>query len=197
MNSFLARCVLLPMLLMVACAATNRWPNWAERFAQQLECGMDSETIESLTSRNVVTWTSLGRLQTAFISRGNTDLELYFDDEGLAAIAISKVDAPKVMSTRLTPLRDLCTGELVFLLRLTWTEDLEDAIIYLNGKRVKEEDWLGPFLGITAGQHELRVEKEGYKPIMRHLDFGPSDRGNPRLLLSLPEAGNPSTPDHR
>lgn len=197
MNSFLARWVLLPILLVVACAATNRWPSWTERLAQQLECGMALKTVEGLTSRNVVPWTSLGHFQTAFISKGNTDLKLYFDDEGLAAIAISKVDAPQVMSTWLTPLKDLCTGELIFLLRLTWTEDLEDATIYLNGEQVKAEDWLGPFLGIPAGRHELRVEKEGHEPIVRQLDFGPTDRGNPRLLLSLPASSNSSTPDRR
>ena len=188
MNSHLAtRSVLLPVLLLVACAATNRWPSWAERLAQQLDCGMDLRAVETLTGRKVIPWTTLGRLQTAFISRGSSDLVLYFDDEGLAAVAVSKVDTPRVMSTRLTPLKHLCTGELLFLLRLTWTEELKPASIYLDGEEVEEHDWLGPFLGISAGRHELRLEAEGYEPIVKHLELGPSDRGNPQLLFTATE----------
>lgn len=196
-SHLVARSVLLLVLLLVACAATNRWPSWADRLAQQLDCGMDLRTIEGLASREVVPWTTLGRLRTAFISKGNTDLVLYLDDKGLAAIAVSKVDTPRVMSTRLTPLKCLCTGELMFLLRLTWTEELEHASIYLDGQNVAEEDWLGPYLGISAGRHELRLEKEGYEPIVKQLDFGPFDQGNPQLLFSLPTVVDPPTPPGR
>ena len=177
-------CVILTLLLVGSCASTNRWPRWAEHLSSQLECGMGLEQIQGLTDRRTISWMTLGRLKTYHISGRQSDLWIYLNSNGLELIALGKVDGWRVMSTRFSPLKNLCTGELVYLVRLIWSTDLQGAEIFLDDRKVKEEDKLGPFIEVAAGDHELRIVKEGYTPVVKHLSLDSADRGDQQLQVT-------------
>lgn len=156
---------------------------------------MSLENIRALSKNEVIPWSTLGRLKAHHISRGQGDLWLYLNAAGLESIAVSRTDGWRVLSTKLSPLRNLCTGEILFLLRLSLAEDLEGAEVFLDGRKIQKGDWLGPFIEVSAGEHELRVEKEGYEPIVKLLSLDAEDRGEQRLFLTRPQPGAPAQPN--
>ena len=144
---------------------------------------MSLEQVRSVAETGLVTLEAgahpwLGRY---YIRKRHTDLWLRFNDqERLEWVTLSRMDGWRVMATRLSPRRNLCTGELTFRIRLDWTVELEHASVYLDGNEVQPD---GGNVAVSAGQHELRIEKEGYEAIVRHLDLGPGDRGDQHLDL--------------
>lgn len=145
---------------------------------------MSLEQVKSLTDRELVTLEAgphpwLGR---HYIRKGHAYLWLRFNEqERLEWVTLSKMDGWRIMATRLSPRRNLCTGELSYQVRLDWTIDLEGAAVYLDGHEVQPDRGK---VEVSAGRHELRIEKAGYEPIVRHLDLGPDDRGDQRLDLT-------------
>jgi hypothetical protein len=115
------------------------------------------------------------------VSRGYADLWLRFNQQDrLEWVTLSKMDGWRIMATRQSPRRNLCTGELTYQVRLDWTVELEGATVSLDGQEVQPD---GGQITVSAGEHEVRIEKAGYDPIIRHLDLGPEDRGDQSLDL--------------
>jgi hypothetical protein len=180
---------LLPILLSLAANQTGpRWPAWAEDLAGQLQCGAQLEEIQKLTDREIGEAQAGGAhpLQSQYyIRKRQTRLWLHLDEQrGLASIALDRPGGWRIMSRSLSPLRNLCTGELRFTLRMIWNHELEGAALYLDNREVPQSEWSNGLLLVTAGRHELRFEKSGYEPITKHLELGPSDRGEQRVDLS-------------
>lgn len=48
--------------------------------------------------------------------------------------------------------------------------------VYLDDKKVEGFLWARPY-EVSAGGHELRIEAEGYKPIIKQIHFGEDDPG--------------------
>ena len=116
-----------------------------------------------------------------YIRRRNADLWLRFNaQDQLEWVTLSKMDGWRVMSTRQSPRQNLCTGELTYQVRLDWNVKIEGALVYLDGHEVQPQ--AGKII-VSAGQHQVRIEKAGYEPIIRHLDLGPEDRGDQSLDL--------------
>ena len=172
-------------LLVLASSATGcrSWPTWARELSGKLECGMALEQVESLAAEQGLDLRSisdpwLGRF---YVSKGYADLWLRFNQQDrLEWVTLSKMDGWRVMATRLSPRRNLCTGELTYQVRLDWTVELEDATVTLDGQEVQPDAGM---ITTSAGEHEVRIEQAGYEPIVRHLDLGPKDRGDQRLDL--------------
>jgi hypothetical protein len=119
-----------------------------------------------------------------FVRDGQTELWMQFDsEERLSSIVLSGPDGWRIMSRRLSPRRDLCTGELTFVVRVNWTYEMEGADVYLDGRPVAEDDWADTdnLLIVPVGRHELRFEKEGFHPVVKHLDLKPDAEGEQRL----------------
>lgn len=179
--------VSVALLASEACLGHEDWPQWARELTAELECGMTIEQVRQLTNERINALEGSGHpvLGTHYIRKLRSDLWLRFNEAGrLESVTLSQVDGWRVMATRLSPRQDLCSGDLTFFLRALFTRDLEGAILFLDGQRV---DPHGGMLEIPAGDHELRIEKEGYEPILRHLHFGPGDRGDYRLDLTREE----------
>lgn len=135
-------------------------------------------TVEEIQALEAGAHPWLGR---HYIRKRHADLWLRFNEqERLEWVTLSKMDGWRIMATRQSPRRNLCTGELTYQVRLDWTVELEGAAVYLDGQEVQPE---AGKITVSAGQHEVRVEKAGYEPIIRHLDLGPEDRGDQRLDL--------------
>ena len=111
-----------------------------------------------------------------------SDLRLYLDAESsLESTQFASVDGWRVMSVKTSPRVNLCTGELFFRIRLLRTVELDGAVVTVNGVETPVPMGL---LEVTQGTHEVRVEKAGYEPIIRHLKLGPEDRGDQRIDLT-------------
>lgn len=144
---------------------------------------MSLDEIQRLTPEEVQTLEAgahpwLGRY---YVSKGYSELWLRFDEQQrLEWVTLSKMDGWRIMATRQSPRRNLCTGELTYQVRLDWTVELEGTAVFLDGEEVEPE---GGTITVSAGEHEVRIEKAGYEPIVRHLDLGPEDRGDQSLHL--------------
>lgn len=144
---------------------------------------MTLEEVQRLTSKEFQTLEAgahpwLGR---HYVSKGYADLWLRFNEQNrLEWVTLSKMDGWRIMATRESPRRNLCTGELTYQVRLDWTVELEGATVSLDGQEVQPD---GGQITVSAGEHEVRIEKAGYEPILRQLQLGPEDRGDQRIDL--------------
>lgn len=171
--------------LFVSCfSSADHWPGWTRHLLDELKCGMSLQEIETLADQKVIveegkrSW--LGKHR---ISRGHTDLWLQFTDQGgLQSVILAQPDSFKTV--RLSPRRNFCTGKLTFRLRILLPEELLGSAAYLDSERTATLDDLQEDLELVIGQHQLRIEKDGYEPIVRHLHLGPRDRGDHRLDLT-------------
>jgi hypothetical protein len=131
----------------VACLAMSQagpdWPTWAEELTMQLRCGMDLEEVARLTDKPIVTldgpahpW--FGK----YLVRGGStflkDLHLILDTEGKlqSVFLTTRPDGWRIMATRSSPRKNLCTRELTYALRIDWTSELQGAQVYLDGRKV-------------------------------------------------------------
>lgn len=178
----------LLVLVLASCASgSGSWPRWAREVAGELECGMTIEDVKALIDEEVLKLEAgphpwLGQ---HYIRKRYADLWLRFNEqERLEWVTLSKMDGWRIMATRLSPRRNLCTGELTYQVLLDWTVELEGAAVFLDGEEVSPE---AGKITVSAGEHEVRIEKVGYEPIVRHLDLGPGDRGDQRFDLTAIE----------
>lgn len=178
--------IALPTFMLTVTQACPRWPAWTEEFASQLKCGMSPSEIRALTPEKVEILEAgshpwLGR---HFVRNDKTELWMQFDsDERLRSIVLSGPDGWRIMSRRLSPRKNLCTGELTFIVRVNWTYEMEGAELYLDGRPVTEGDWAdtGNLLIVPVGTHELRFEKEGFHPVIKRLELTSEAGGEQRL----------------
>lgn len=174
----------LTLLTFLSCAGSSTaWPSWARELAAELKCGMSLEEVRKLADQKIQTLEAgahpwLGR---HYVRKRHADVWLRFNEQGrLEWVTLSKMDGWRVMATRRSPRRNLCTGELTYQVRLDWTVELQSAAVFLDGQEVQPE---AGKITVSAGQHEVRIEKIGYEPIVRHLDLAPEDRGDQNLDL--------------
>lgn len=175
------------VLVLTSClSGAVKWPGWAKDLTTKLSCGMQIEEIRGLTEKEIRPvagghpWTGDYR-----VDGGRSELALMLSqDGGLQSIALSQIDGWRIMATRLSPRRNLCTGESIFLLRIGWTvtlsEFLEGADVYLDDRRLEPEH--KSLFEVPEGKHELLFFNDGIG-LIRHLDLKPGDRGEQRLDL--------------
>jgi hypothetical protein len=179
---------LAAMTCLAMSQAGPRWPTWAEELTAQLKCGMSLEEVDRITDKAIVTLDGPAHpwFGKYLVRGGHTfskDLHLILDAAGkLQSVFLTiRPDGWRLMATRSSPRRNLCTGELTFAFRIDWTSELQGAQVYLDGRKVAESDWVDQFLLVPVGKHDLRFEKQGFEPIIRHLDLQPEDRGDQHL----------------
>lgn len=179
-----ARLAVVLALAAGGCDSAHAWPYWAEKLEGQLRCGMTLVEVQRIVSGPVTALESgpHPRLGGYYVEKGHSTLWMRFDQSGrLQEVTLSSVDGWRFIATRLTPRRNLCTGTLTFFLRILVTRDFDDARFFLDGKEVQLGDGV---LEVSPGFHVLRIEKGGSVPIVRHLMFRSTDRGDQRLDLT-------------
>lgn len=144
---------------------------------------MQLEEVRALSTRELL---DLGQphpwLGRYYIRASDSDLWFRFGEAGLEAITWSRAEAAS--SDRFSPQRNLCDGALSFWVNVSWPSAYEGSDVYLDDQLIGENSRVCPQMIVSLGEHELRVVKEGYLPVVRRLQFGEEDRGNQDLHLT-------------
>lgn len=163
----------------VLACASGGWPQWTEDLVSSLECGMTTAEVQTLAGQELQPVTSTafrGVYGTHTIAEGNTSVWLHFEENHLQAVSRWRPEAWKLKAIHMSPKKNLCSGDLSFFLRLFRPAALKDPTVYLDSTEVENFPWARPF-EISRGEHVLRVEEKGYKPIIKHLHFSEDDPG--------------------
>lgn len=169
------------ILLIASCGYPDHPPQWVRELVPRLECGMSPSEVTDLTEHDLVPIRAKAEFGTHRIDGRLADVWLSFEQGELVAVTSGYVDG--VTSIRRTPQRNLCTGELTFIVTISWVQKLQGATVYWDGDKVRENGSSGLSFPASGGSHELRVVQEGYEPITRHLTFTPEDAGDQRIEL--------------
>jgi hypothetical protein len=168
-------------LLLFSTSCFGREEAWVEKLVPQLQCGMSLPDVQNLTAHTIKP-SAMPELGTHQVDGKRSDLWLGFRNGGLVSVISGTIDG--LTSIRLSPKRNLCTRELTFFLSIEWVVPLQGADVFLDGKVVEENTSSGLILEVSSGDHELRVVKEGYEPIVKHLRFEAVDPGRRDVTLT-------------
>lgn len=175
------KAIALGLVLFVhACEAHEQ-----ERFedlVRQLECGMSIMEVENVAGRRVETTNSKPDLGTHLLRGKSSSAWLTFRDDHLQSVITGRIDG--LTSVRLSPKKNICTGELVFFLSIEWVETLQGSDIFWDGEVVEKGASSGLILEVSSGNHELRIVTEGYEPIVKQIHLGPQDSGRQDILIT-------------
>lgn len=164
-------------------------PSWVESLTSQLRCGMSSGQVQALTHLELIQVVSRRDLGTHTIQGERADLFLGFEEDRLVTTT-SEVPTGLKGVWR-TPKKNLCTGEIEFLLSVEWVFGLQGADVYLDDQLVVENASSGIIVKVPGGRHELRIEKDGYEPFSRILELGVEDQGDQKIQIE-PKDLNPT-----
>lgn len=171
----------------VLSCASGSWPQWTEELISSLDCGMTVSEVRFLARQDLEPVTSVafrGVYGTHTIDKGHVSVWLHFDEGHLQAVSRWRPQARKLKSTYISPKRNLCTGELSFFVRLFRPAALAAPTVYLDDQKVDGFPWARPY-EVSAGGHELRVEEEGYEPIVKQVHFDEGDPGELWLEITI------------
>jgi hypothetical protein len=144
-------------------------------YMSQLRCGMSLQQVQALSRFKVkpVGQHRLGGYR-ANIGRGAVWME--FGDGRLTTVTAQTISG--LTSARLSPKKDLCTGQLTFFVSLEWPADLQGTDVYLDGQLAAENAKSGLVLEVREGEHVIRLERQGRAPIVKALALDESSRGD-------------------
>lgn len=168
-------------LLTTSCLYPDHAPAWVDDLVSSLECGMSLAEVESLSDRELKVIEAKSDLGTHQIDGKMADIWLGFEQGKLTTLTSGYIDG--VASSRRTPVKNLCTGDLTFEVTVEWIDRLEGADVYWNGELVQKNASSGISFSASAGAHELHVVKEGFEPIVRNLSLNPEDAGEQWIEL--------------
>jgi len=116
------------------------------------------------------------------IDRDQVTVWLQFDDGQLRGVSRWRPQAWKLKSVHISPKRNLCTEELTYFVRLSLDAALDEATVYLDEEEI-EDPWERP-LEVSAGDHSVRIEADGYQPILKRVSFPQGDSGHQWLKIA-------------
>lgn len=182
MSCRLGLAVLLGLFLTGCSAWHSGWPRWAKKLESTAECGMSIATVEDLTRHEVTPNELIPDRGTHRISGRVTNAWLTFSEEGLEAVALSKVHG--LFQIHQSPRRNLCTGELTFFLELQWVDSFQGSKVYLDGELVAENARSGLIVEVPLGSHTLRIETLTAGVGVKQVVFQRNDSGNRLVVLT-------------
>lgn len=112
---------------------------------------------------------------THVLNQDRTFFELYFGRDGLETVRQGASVGPTT-GTSYEPRVNLCTGEVTDYVELTLKgpKELAGALIFVDGKphlRLSGGPGYQRNIAIPTGPHEIRIEQEGYEPIVIPVDY--------------------------
>jgi len=180
----LRRLAIFLLLLASSRCAFGTTPSWALDMETHLKCGMSEQEVRAVAPRMYLDhggeYPWLGRYS---FQQNGADLWVQFKDGRLTSFVVSQENWFKLKTVRLSPRTDICSGALSFRLRIHLPQELPGARILVDGVQVGVVRWLQEDVPIPFGEHELRIERDGHRPIVRHLQI--SDRNKGDLVLSI------------
>ncbi|HWM94595.1 MAG TPA: PEGA domain-containing protein [Thermoanaerobaculia bacterium] len=180
------------LLLLLSCNGPRQDVRWAEDFVSRLECGMSLAQVQGLTDSPVQPTNTQARLGGYWVDSKWADVWLDLRDGRLVSVTSGRIDG--LTHVRLSPKKDLCTGALTFFVSLAWVERLQGADVYLDGKKIEGNASSGLIFEVSSGDHELRVVKEGYEPVVKRLHLDAEDQGRQDILIASTDVRPTSRP---
>lgn len=195
-------CASLALLLAISAC---RW-RAADAFQEELHCGMTTAEVEELARRfDVESFRPIepphipNRYVTHVLNEGLTFFEFYFGESGLETVRQGASTAWLSTGTSYKPRMNLCTGEVTGALALAikGVRELAGADILIDG------EWAGNLsrgpsyeanIGLSSGPHQIRIEQEGYEPIVIPVDYGPYIREDQIVLPPPISKGSRNSP---
>lgn len=144
-------------------------------YMDRLKCGMSLRQIEEL-SKFEIKPVGQHRLGGYRASIGRNAIWMEFSEGRLTSVTVQTISG--LTSARLSPKRDLCTGQLTFFVSLEWPAELQDSNVYLDDRLVAENAKSGLVLEVRGGKHVIRLEKPGVASTIRTLALDESSRGD-------------------
>lgn len=152
----------------------------ADEFQQRLRCGMLPAEIAALAEQFGVESfrpaEAPHEYTTHVLNQNGTFFEFFVSEDGLETVRRGASVGPTT-GTSYEPRVNLCTGEVTDDLSLTLkgTEELAGAAILVDGERYGHLSSVPDYqmnIGISTGPHEIRIEQEGYQPIIVPVNYG-------------------------
>jgi len=170
-------------LCLSSCVSLRDWPQWTDDVVALLRCEMTIEELEALVDMEIrpaiPTTYYRNTYATHAVYKNHASVKLHFENTKLKGFARWKPWG--LMGVYISPKTNLCTGELTFLLSLRPGEGFFDAAVYLDGTKI-EDPWNS--FTVSAGQHELRIEREDHEPIVKHIQLDEDDLGDQRMYVN-------------
>jgi len=152
---------------------------------QHLRCGMSIAEVQMLTDRPLRRTETQQRLGAYKIHTSRSDMWLDFREGHLVAVTEGRMSG--LTSLRLSPKKNLCTGNLTFFISLEWEVPLQGSDVFLDGSKIQKGASSGLIFEVSAGEHKLEVIKENYEPVVRYLHLGRADAGRQDILIRSAE----------
>ena len=180
------------MVSLVSCSGLKgleEAPSWVEDLTKDLRCGMTLEKVEDLAGEREtiplerIYFADRDAEESFYVDGEWADIELLFAKGSLVSYQRTFIDGFK--SIQASPLVNLCTGELRYGIQLNYPSTLDGSKVYVNGQLQDSRTEI--FLEV--GKHEIRIEKDGYVPVIRELDLknDRQARGNISLIIGQGE----------
>lgn len=178
----------LPAVVLLGVAVLSCYRDWPEAgdFQEQLRCGMSLDELNQLAERFDVKLFGLhstrdGKGADCYLRNGGETFEFWFSGPSLEWFRRGRMFGFRDFRQSLRV--SLCTQERTghLVIHVSAPSELDDAAVVVDG-RVQGTIWgaLGskatrsfalPLLSI--GAHEIRIEKEGFEPIVREFEYRP------------------------
>ena len=196
-----ARSQALAASLAFFCLAGCDWFQWrkADEFQETLRCGMTPEQVGELAAEmSVDSFRPIPephRYTTHVLNEGATFFEFYFGADGLETVR-QGASVGLTTGTAYDPRVNLCTGEVSDDLALTLqgSAALAGGAIFVDGEPYGHLPRVPDYrltIGLATGPHEIRIEKDGYEPIVIPVDY-PIEVESSEIVLPDPD---PETPN--
>lgn len=163
------------------CGEVRRWRS-AEEFRQELRCGMTVQQVTAIAQRfGSSSFRGIEQHMngaTHALNEGSTVFWLTFDRDVLNSIQEGMYHGVTGLKTSIR--ENLCTREKTadVMLRVTAPSELAGASLTIDGQKRLGLS-LGPEVqanigSLPSGTHEIRIEKPGYRPIVKSYSYRPS-----------------------
>lgn len=155
---------LATVLLVLSCnfITGESWER-ADEFVAQLRCGLSLQEVVELAEQ----YRSIKVLEhdepgwaNHLVRRKNTTISLFVGREGLELV--SRSDVTGMQRVRVTPRRNLCTGEATIELSIIAPKSFEGAGVFLDGDKLGAiPPSLLTTIRVPLGEHEVGVQSPG------------------------------------
>ena len=168
------------MLALVCLVGCGEWEA-ADELQQRLRCGMtpaEVDTVaEGLGAESFRPIEEPNEYTTHVLNQKRTFFEFYFGDDGLETVR-QGASVGWTTGTSYEPRVNLCTGEVTdhVVLTLKGPQELAGAEIFVDGQprlRLSSGPGYQRNIALSTGPHEILIAKEGYEPIVLHVEYGP------------------------
>ncbi|MEM1205740.1 MAG: hypothetical protein AAGN66_21095 [Acidobacteriota bacterium] len=136
-------------------------------YVDQIECGMTLQEVRSISKVEIKAVKGDHHLGDHRANFGRDAVWMEFADGRLTSATTQTITG--LTSSRLSPKKNLCSGELSYFVSLEWAAEIREPDLYLDGKLVARKAVSGLVVELGEGQHVVRLEAPGIMPVEKRL----------------------------